>query len=165
MVLYAWSVGRWREGMVACLVAAQVFVSWEALTSLLYGQSHLLANLTLGQRGSYFSKLTMLPFLANHLGGLMPAVLALGLAALGAGWRTLSGLALVTAGGFGIIAGYDIYFLSYLETPPLRVDFAEIFCTFLGGALTIVTTLVALHLFRRSRRHPVGKYEQRRRSF
>ncbi len=165
ILLYSWCSGRWREGIAACLVAGQVFVFWEALTSLLYGTSHFLAALPRGQRGSYLTKLRLMPFLVSYLGGLSPAILALGLTALGAGWRTLLVFALLTLAGFAIIGIFDIDVISYLDVPPVLVEFAEMFCLALGAALLGVAVVVAVVLFRRSRRWPALNSQRRQTLF
>jgi hypothetical protein len=102
MLLYAVLAGRWRLGLAAGLVAAQVFLSWELLTSLLYGRSHFL--LALADGGPWVENLGVAPFLSSHLGGVFPAVVLLALAALGVRRSGLLLAAGVVLGGYAVVA-------------------------------------------------------------
>ncbi len=99
--------GRWRLWPPAVLAAVGVFVSWEFLTAVLYGESHFLFA---GQgRGSgslaelLKDKAVLLPPLFEYLGGLLPAVGLLGLAALGTSRRRLAAAAAVVVAGFAAL--------------------------------------------------------------
>jgi 4-amino-4-deoxy-L-arabinose transferase-like glycosyltransferase len=92
---------RLRLWPVAALVAVQVFAAWELLMALRYGQSHFLVSVR-GSGTTLLNKLGLgLAFLGD-LGGLLPAVFLLALAALGVRGRTL----LLAAGG--LLAGYGV---------------------------------------------------------
>jgi hypothetical protein len=125
MLLYSALRRRWVEGLVAGLVAAQVFITWELLTALLYGRSHFL--LALGEdEGGWRARLTLLPFLASHLGGLAPGLFLLALAVLGAGRRSLGAAAGVVALGYALIALLDMRFTSPDYVSPRGVDGAPV---------------------------------------
>jgi hypothetical protein len=94
MLLYAICLGRLRLWPAAAVVAAQVFLSWEFLMSLLYGESHFLLHTRYGGGG----KGTLLALLTN-LGSVGWAGALLGLAALGVRWRGL-----IVAGVAGLLA-------------------------------------------------------------
>jgi hypothetical protein len=117
MLLYALLGGRPRLWAVAVLVAAQVFLAWEWLTALLYGDSHFLA--ALGGGMPLADKLGNLPFLATYLGGLAPAGVLLALAALGLSRVWLALAAGLFAAGYALIALLDVRFVSQTALSPL----------------------------------------------
>jgi hypothetical protein len=94
MVLYALLSRRFSLALAAVAVgcAALVFVGWESFMHQAYGSSHFLyhykqsGGTPLWQKVEWFA----LP-LVTLLGALAPAVACLGLAALGRGWKTISG--------------------------------------------------------------------------
>jgi hypothetical protein len=99
MLLYALLHGRLRLWPLAALLAVQVFVSWEFLTALLYGQSHFLGALRDSQQ-TLLQKAGLWAALLGILGTVAPPVLLLGLAALRAPrW-------LVGAGGVLALSAY-----------------------------------------------------------
>jgi hypothetical protein len=84
-VLLIWAVLDLRPHLwvVAVLVAVQVFVSWEFVVAMLYGESHFL--LALRESGKPLEeKLELYWPMAGLLGGIGPPAALLGLAALGA---------------------------------------------------------------------------------
>lgn len=94
MLLYAVCLGRLRLWPAAAVVAAQVFLSWEFLMSLLNGESHFGFHARLGGGG----RGQLLPLMTN-LGSVGWAVTLLALAALGVRWRGL-----LAAGAAGLLA-------------------------------------------------------------
>jgi 4-amino-4-deoxy-L-arabinose transferase-like glycosyltransferase len=81
MLLYAVCLGRLRLWPAAAVVAAQVFLSWEFLMAMLYGESHFLLHARYsGDRGLRWSLL--LPLMTN-LGSVGWAGVLLALAGLG----------------------------------------------------------------------------------
>ena len=104
MLLAAATTGRWRLWPAAALIAAQVFGTWEFLTALLYGESHFLYSLREAS-GGLLSKGPLVMIFFSYLGGLLPFLFVLGLAALGARrfW-----LMLATA---AVVAGYILIVL------------------------------------------------------
>lgn len=105
MLLAAATRKRWALWPGAAAAAVQVFVAWEFLTAALYGQSHFLNAVRNGE-GLRDKELLIVP-LFDHLGGVLPAVVLLALAALGVRRRWLLaafgtvvlGFVLVTAMG------------------------------------------------------------------
>jgi hypothetical protein len=103
----------WRKPALwlpAVIVVAQVFVSWELLTALLYGQSHFLLalrdsgppDLDLWTRLSVKARL-ILPLLGN-VGGVAPAVFLLALAGMGVSGRWLLVIGAAMAAVYAVIA-------------------------------------------------------------
>jgi hypothetical protein len=103
--LYALLYRRWSCWLAASLIAAQVFVTWELLTALLYGSSHFLT--ALGNGTSWTAKLANLPFLATYLGGLTPPLTLVAMAALGFSRKWMMGMALFSLAGFTVAALWD----------------------------------------------------------
>jgi hypothetical protein len=81
MLLYAVCLGRLRLWPAAALVAAQVFLTWEFLIALLYGESHFL--LTLRSGGEHGLRWNLLLPLMTNLGSVGWAGVLLALAGLG----------------------------------------------------------------------------------
>src|SRR5262249_38390095 len=141
MLLYAAVRGRWRLGPIAALVAAHVFVAWELLTALLYGESHFLHALRDGE--PLEEKLTVLPFLPARLGRVPPAWLLLGLAALRARGRGLALAAGAVLAGYALVALWDVNL-----APPLEFPLADGVFALFALALTVVAAWVAWALRR-----------------
>lgn len=80
---------RWRLWLPAAVAAAQVFVAWELIVALLYGESHFLYASRLNRGSRLLDKLALALPLGGQIGGLTPALTLLGLAALGAPSRAL----------------------------------------------------------------------------
>jgi hypothetical protein len=156
-VMFLWSttMGRWRVWPVAVLVAIHVFASWELLVALLYGQSHFLIALPGG--GSWLDKLGMLPFLSSQLGGLIPFVVALGLAALGVGRRWVWLAVRITIVGFIAVTLLDVRFkpgvdlLGRTLDPPVEFQLAEVIFNVFGLTAVTVVICVARRLLRAER--------------
>jgi hypothetical protein len=158
MLLYAVLWGRLRWWLVAAGVAGMVFAGWELFTFLRYGESHFLYAGAqrlgpLGDKVSLFFPLLM------GVGGVAPAVLLLGLAALRARWWVLTTAVGLVLTGFVLVAvlGADfraswgahpwIVALSELAREPIEVEFVLFG---LLGALTFGTlAVVAWRLCRR----------------
>jgi hypothetical protein len=116
MVLGGALFGRWRLIPAAVLTTAQVFVCWELLMALGYDRSHFF-NTASGQslmvgEGGPLAKLTafleekqvFLPVLFTLVGSVAPALIVLGLAALGLGRRLLVVIAVMLYWGILAIA-------------------------------------------------------------
>ena len=106
MLLAAATAGRWRLWPAAALAAAQVFISWEFLTALLYGQSHFLQSLR-ASSGSLMEKGSLIVLFFSYLGGVAPFLFVLGLAALGARRRWQAAAAAAVVAGFALIVLFD----------------------------------------------------------
>jgi hypothetical protein len=99
ILLYAALCGRLRLGLVAAVVAGQVFMSWEFLTALLYGDSHFLYHAREGT-GRLKDKLYLILPLGTLCGGVAPATALLALLALR--WRRRT----VLLAGSAVVLGY-----------------------------------------------------------
>jgi hypothetical protein len=97
MLLYAGFLGRLRLWPAAAVVAAQVFLTWEFLMALLYGESHFLLHARASAEGGSHSSLLM-PLLTN-LGAVGWAGVLLALAGLG-----VRRWGLAAAGTVGLLA-------------------------------------------------------------
>ncbi len=100
MLLYAVYLGKLRLWPVAAVVAAQVFLTWEFLMALLYGESHFLLNLRAG--GEHGLRWNLLLPLLTNLGSIGWAGAVLALAGLGV--RKWGLLAAGIAGLLGYVA-------------------------------------------------------------
>jgi hypothetical protein len=103
MVLHAVLFRRLRLGLAAALVAVALFVTWEAFTAQAYGESHFLHALA-DRRLPLAEKLKLGLPLLGQMGGTAPAVLLLGLIALGRSRRMVWCAAGLIAGGFLLLA-------------------------------------------------------------
>lgn len=103
MLLYALCFGGFRLGVVAAMTAAQLFVSWEYLMALLYGESHFFLHARAEAGGSLF-KWHNLRYLLPILGSVGAPGALLGLAALGVRWRAFLGALAVGVLPFAIVA-------------------------------------------------------------
>jgi hypothetical protein len=102
MLLAAATRKRWSLWPGAAAAAAQVFVAWEFLTAVLYGQSHFLNAFRNG--GGLRDRVLLIVPLFDHLGGVLPAVVLLALAALGARRRWLVAALGTCVLGFSLVA-------------------------------------------------------------
>jgi hypothetical protein len=153
MLLYAVCLGRLRFWPAAAVVAAQVFLSWEFLMSLLYGESHFLLHARY-RSGDAWQWARLMPALLTNLGSLAWPVALLALAGLGARWRGL-----VVAGAVGLLAyvgvacfGGDLRRSEKIFGPSDEehaiVTFEEIVFGALGGAGIVIGVAVVLRLSR-----------------
>src|SRR5207245_1964086 len=114
MLLAAATNGRLRVWPAAAVCAAQVFVAWECLVALLYGQSHFLHALAsaaepaepLAER--VVEKAALVNALLGNLGGVAPFLAVGGLVALGARRRWLAAAAAAVVLGFAAVALADV---------------------------------------------------------
>jgi hypothetical protein len=105
MLLYALCLGRLRFWPAAAVVAAQVFLTWEFLMSLLYGESHFLLHAR-ERAGGDHDWVRLIAALITNLGGVAWPVALLALAALGVRWRGL-----LIAGAVGLLAYLGVAYL------------------------------------------------------
>jgi hypothetical protein len=166
MLVYALLQRRPLLGALAALMAAQVFVTWETLTALLYGDSHFLV--ALGDGGNWLDKVALLPYLFSQLGGLIPAALLLALAALGLRSRGLLLAGALFALGYGLVATIDRHYTipSEINWPggrlplfssPLSFHFSEIVFDCFCAVGVVLLVLVIRRLWRGERSwHPIA---------
>ena len=119
MLLAAATVGRWRLWPAAAVAAAQLFLTWEFLMALLYGESHFLHSLRGAAGGSLTAKGALFAPFFSFMGGLAPFLFILGLAALGARRRWLAAAAGAMVVGFGLIVVFDARFGGEVRPSPM----------------------------------------------
>jgi hypothetical protein len=162
MLLYALAFGKLRLWPAAALLAAQIFVSWEMLIAVLYGQSHFLsasrpvttdaefwerAGLLLWEKAGLFW-----PLLAN-LAGCAPAVVLLSLVGLRARPWAVALAACMSLLGFAMVATLtadftckpvlsNSPFFSPFEGPPAQFNLEEVVFGVLGAAGATVVGIV-----------------------
>lgn len=136
LLLYGMFSRRMRLGVAAAAVAAAVFVAWEGLIALRYGESHLLHH-ALWIRSVAATKAHLFAALIGNLGGVATPVLLLGL--VGLGW---SGRALLAV-GLAIVLGY-VAIAAGSEATALVV------CGLFGVAVVSVGAAAVWRLIRRS---------------
>jgi hypothetical protein len=90
MLLYALFFGGFYLWIAAALTAAQLFISWEYLMALLYGEAHFFLHARAEAGGSLF-KWHNLRYLLPILGSVGAPGALLGLAARGVRWRAFLG--------------------------------------------------------------------------
>jgi 4-amino-4-deoxy-L-arabinose transferase-like glycosyltransferase len=142
MLLYALFLGRLRFWPAAAVVAVQVFLGWEFLMSLLYGESHFLLHLR-ERAGDEKDFARLVAALVTNLGGVAWPAALLALAALGLRWRGL-----LVAGAAGLMAylgvacfGGDLAGSDKLFGPaPTALPFEQ----FVFGALGIVGLVIGV---------------------
>jgi hypothetical protein len=143
MALAAGLYRRRRLAVPAVLAAVQVFAAWEFLTALLYGDSHFLYSVRARDAGSpgkmLEDKAILILPLFGYLGGLLPAVGLLALAALGAPPRRLAAAAAAVLVGLAALASFGSGDWDMWTPDPLAADFVcSLFCLGSGGALVAV---------------------------
>lgn len=169
IVLAAGLWRRWALGMAAVLVGAHVCCAWEFLTAVLYGRSHFFIRFAGNEpaTGNRFlvalqdlvlSKGPLVTCLLSQLGGITPALLLLGLLALG--WRQRGLLFTVSlfVGGVLVVMLFDSHFkgsiiptrraFGDLETPPLKFELADVIFAIFGGAMLLVVGVTGRSLLR-----------------
>jgi hypothetical protein len=110
ILLAAIAFRRWRLWPAAAVAAAQVFVTWEFLTAVLYGESHFLHSLRAASGGSLAVKGALAAPFFSYVGGLAPFLFLLGLAALGVRKRWLAAAAVGVVAGFALIVLFEAHF-------------------------------------------------------
>jgi hypothetical protein len=153
LVLYGFLHQRTRWGLAAGMLAAGLFVSWEALMALVHGQSHFLAVSQMFQHpgnGLAVHALQLLSKLPWLVGGLLPALWLLGLAALG--WRRgLVGVGALIVGTnviLGILPERATWLFCSPETGRPRVELSHVITGVFGIACCVTVVLVARRLLR-----------------
>ena len=117
MLLAAATARRWRLWPAAALAATQVFVAWEFLIALLYGESHFLHSLW-ASSGSLMQKGSLVMVFFSYVGGTAPFLFVLGLAALGARRRWQAAAAALVVVGFALIVLFDARFGGTVRPSP-----------------------------------------------
>ncbi len=156
MLLAAATTGRWRLWPAAAVAAAQVFLSWELLMALLYGQSHFLLSLR-ANAGSFLDKGALAALFFSYLGGLAPFLVVLGMAALGVRRRWLAAAVVLILAGFALIVLFEGHFsgevrpsprlFGPIQTPEWSFPLSEVvFDAFAGGGV-VVLVFVARRLW------------------
>ncbi len=140
---------RWRLWPPAVLAAVGLFVAWEFLMAVLYGDSHFLVSLQGRAPGSLGDLLRekselLLVQLPEYLGGLLPAVGVLGLAALGVSRRWLAAAAAAVLGGFAALT-----FLGSGDVSKWPREFlaADAVCSLFSLGILLVLLAATLRLF------------------
>jgi hypothetical protein len=157
MLLYALAYRKLRLWPSAVLVAVQVFVSWEFLMALLYGQSHFLVAVRAAPPGLLQKTYLWVPLL-GILGSAAPAVTVLGLAALRAPRRALVLAGALTPVAYALTAvlavNWKLSWVPFVDAQELPLDLPLELVIFmvLGGALAGVLAVVAWRLCRRRTR-------------
>jgi hypothetical protein len=145
---------RWGLWPAALAAALQTFCTWELLTAILYERSHFLNALRFGGKLSH--KLYLLIPLFDHLGGVLPTVVLLALAALGCRrrWRVAAAAGVVL--GFVLVAVVGNPFavdaeliplplgLSVRLTPDYQIAHTLFFLLGLGSVVVMRFVLVRL---------------------
>ncbi|MGH7789345.1 MAG: hypothetical protein ACRERC_20915 [Candidatus Binatia bacterium] len=134
LLLYGLSVRRMRLGLAAAAVGAAVFLAWEGLIALRYGESHLLHHAQ-WIRAVAATKADLLAALIGNLGGVATPVLLLGLVGLGWSRRALLAAGVAMGLGYGAIAA----------GPPLT---PFVVCGLFGVAVVLVGAAVIWRLAR-----------------
>ena len=117
MLLAAVTSRRLRLWPAAALAAAQVFLTWEFLIALLYGESHFLHSLRDGA-GDLMTKGALVAIFFSYLGGTVPFLFVLGLAALGARRRWQAAAAAAVVAGFALIVLFSAQFSADVRPSP-----------------------------------------------
>jgi hypothetical protein len=139
---------RSRLAVLAAGLAVALFVGWEVLTAVRYGESHFLHSLH-GQSRSLTRPLHLLLPLLTMLGGVAPMVGLLGLAGLGQSWRV------VLAGIGVVVCAYLLLVLlrnpeaagsAGAESHRLPIPLVNIGFGVLGITICVVTVLSACQL-------------------
>jgi hypothetical protein len=153
MLLAAATMGRWRLWPAAAVAAAQVFLTWEFLVALLYGESHFLHSLR-SAHGSLAEKGALVVLFFSFLGGLAPFLFVLGLAALGVRRRWLIAAVAVIVVGFASIVLIDANHLgggvrptlqrfAHIDTPDWDFPASEVvFDVFAAGGAAVLIVAV-----------------------
>ncbi len=105
LFLYSMICGRVRYGLIAAFGSFAVFAGWECFIAWQYGESHFLHQLG-DNAPSFWMKMFIVLPLVNDLGGTLPALILVGLYALGIRrpW--------ITVGGVMVIIGYVLLALT-----------------------------------------------------
>jgi len=152
MLLHCLLFGRIWLGLLAASVAGSLFIGWEVVTALLYGQSHFLLG-TLQYHGSIKSKLDLIQPLPGQLGSAAPALILLCLAGLGCSARKFAAMALIVGLAFAAVTFVpDRAVASLGQLLHLRsLTMSSVVFGLLGLMLTATLAMVAWRLTRQPR--------------
>jgi hypothetical protein len=122
MLLYAIFLGRFRFWPVAALVAVQVFVTWEVVLALLYGESHFLYHYRDRAETDWLVRLSLLLPMLGILGSITPAIVLLTLKGLRVPWPFLAAVGVLGILGYGLVAYIKDTDETRLRPPQLIAD-------------------------------------------
>jgi hypothetical protein len=159
MLLYAVVFGKVRFWPAAALLAVQVFLSWEFLMALLYGESHFLSASRPSQadfwermRLFFWEKAGLFWPLLAVLAGCAPGVVLVALAGLRARWWAVVLAAVLSLLGFTVVAALTMDFTAKpvltnspfgpYEGPPLQFNLEQVVFGGLGVAGAVVLGVV-----------------------
>lgn len=116
--LYASIFRKMRIGWLSAIVAGIVFIGWESLIFLKYGQSHFLIQIGKSDIMHYrWPRLELVHPMLNYLGGLAVTLSLLGPLAMQGHWRKLASvIAALVILGFTLLlfsSSYDFVFLTF----------------------------------------------------
>jgi hypothetical protein len=151
MLLYAVVFGKLRLWPAAALLAVQIFVSWELLMALLYGESHFLGA-SRPVHTAFWEKVGLFwPLLAN-LAGCAPGVVLLALLGLRARLWAVVLAAVLSLLGYAVVATLTMDItatpvltnspLALFEGPPLQFNLEQLVFGGLGAAGAVVLGVV-----------------------
>jgi hypothetical protein len=152
---------RPRPGLAAVAIASAGFIAVEIFVATRYGRSHFLTSLernstTLAERAN------LIPLFFSHLGGVAPAVVLLGLTALGVTGRRVVATAGLMLAGYATITLLDASYVGMVhpssrvfgtvDAAPWKFQLAEV----LFDAVTAVLTLALFRAMQRLTTEPAG---------
>jgi 4-amino-4-deoxy-L-arabinose transferase-like glycosyltransferase len=156
-VMFFWSAttGRWRCWPLAVAVAVGLLVAWEWFIATKYGASHL--ELARQNDRELLTKISQLPFLFSHLGGLTVFGIGIGMAALGLRRSLVWGAVAVMLLSYVALIVFDVTFTSPVHRDP-PVQFQLVEALFNGvafvGCVVVVLTVWTLRRIERGDRRP-----------
>jgi hypothetical protein len=104
MLLFAVFSGRLRVWPPAALAAISVFVSWEAVMAVFYGESHFLYHYRNRGGVDWIARFSLLLPLLGVLGSLTPALVLLTLKGLRIPWPFVAAIGLLGTLGYALVA-------------------------------------------------------------
>src|SRR5262249_49313931 len=139
-------------GMLACVVAALIFVSWEALIRRKYGESHF--GFATGEHTfSWQEKRHLFLPMLILLGGLLPPAAMLGLAGLTKNRRWLLPPVVILTAAYLALTLVPIRESIWIDLPDKKPVASGIFGLLGGLSILVLIAVVARQLFRLSRFH------------
>jgi hypothetical protein len=124
MVAAALVYRRIGLGVLAASLALVGFAAWELAVAATYGRSHFLVSLETNTV-SIADKASLIPVFFSQLGGVAPALVLLGLAAVGLSFRQLLTAGVALALGYAIIGLIDARYVGVVRLTPRLFGTAE----------------------------------------